>query len=108
LQIWSVERLHDQQYPLAHTKSHSITTFDPLSAHPPHQLASGRQKGLAPCGTSQVLWQVITLIFKAFEHVVFELLLIIEHCLDIMPLTLFHLGECHRFPSGWPTFGKGL
>jgi hypothetical protein len=52
---------------------------DPLSVHPPHQLASGRKMGLAPCGTSQVLWQVITLIFKAFKHVVFELLLIIEH-----------------------------
>jgi hypothetical protein len=54
---------------------------DPLSVHPPHQLASGRQMGLAPCGTSQVLWQVITLIFKAFKHVVFELLLIIERLL---------------------------
>jgi hypothetical protein len=59
----------------------SVTTFDPFSVHPPHQLASGRQMGLAPCGTSQVLWQVITLIFKAFKHVVFELLLIIEHML---------------------------
>jgi hypothetical protein len=37
--------------------------------------------GLAPCGTSQVLWQVITLIFEAFKHVVLELLLIIEHLL---------------------------
>jgi hypothetical protein len=27
--------------------------------------------GLAPYGTIQVLWQVITLIFKAFKHVVF-------------------------------------
>jgi hypothetical protein len=62
-------------------EAHSITTFDPLSVHPPHQLASGRQMGLAPCGTSQVLWQVITLIFKAFEHVVFKLLLIIERLL---------------------------
>jgi hypothetical protein len=51
---------------------------DPLSVHPPHQLASGRSMGLAPCGTSQVLWQVITLIFKAFKHVVFEILLFIE------------------------------
>jgi hypothetical protein len=64
--------------------------------------------GLAPCGTSQVLWQVITLIFEAFKHVVFKLLLIIERCLDIMLLTLFHLGECHRFPSKWPTFGEGV
>jgi hypothetical protein len=39
------------------------------------------QMGLAPCGTSQVLWHVITLIFKAFKHVVFEILLIIEHML---------------------------
>jgi hypothetical protein len=52
--------------------------FDPLLVHPPHQLASGRNMGLAPCGTSQVLWQVITLIFKAFKHVGFELLLIME------------------------------
>jgi hypothetical protein len=51
--------------------------FDPLSAHPPHQPTSGRQMGLAPCGTSQVLWQVITLIFEAFKHV-FKLLLIIK------------------------------
>jgi hypothetical protein len=65
----------------SHKESHSITTFDPLSAHPPHQLASGRKMGLSPCGTSQVLWQVITLIFKAFEHVVFKILLIIEHLL---------------------------
>ena len=54
---------------------------DPLSAHPPHHLASGRQMGLAPCGTSQVLWQAITLIFKAFKNVVFELILIIERLL---------------------------
>jgi hypothetical protein len=60
--------------------------------------------GLAPCGTSKVLWQVITLIFEAFKLVVLKLLLII---LDIMLLTLFHLGECHRFPSKWPTFGEG-
>ena len=52
--------------------------FDPLSAHPPHQLASRRHMGLAPCGRSQVLWQVITLIFEAFEHVLLRLLLIIE------------------------------
>jgi hypothetical protein len=51
---------------------------DTLSAHPPHKPASRRQMGLAPCGTSQVLWQVITLIFEAFKHVVFKLLLIIE------------------------------
>jgi hypothetical protein len=51
--------------------------FDPLSVHPPHQIASGRHMGLAPCGTSQVLWHVITLIFEAFKHVVFKLLLII-------------------------------
>jgi hypothetical protein len=51
--------------------------YDLLSTHPPHQLASRRQMGLAPYSTSQVLWQVITLIFKAFKHVVFELLLII-------------------------------
>jgi hypothetical protein len=25
-----------------------------------------------------------------------------------MLLTMFHLGECHRFPSKWPTFGEGL
>jgi hypothetical protein len=81
LQIWSVERLHDQQCPLAHTKPTLSPHSDPLSVHPPHQLASGRQMGLAPCGTSQVLWQVITLIFKAFKHVVFELLLIIERLL---------------------------
>jgi hypothetical protein len=55
--------------------------FDPLLAHPPHQLAFGRQMGLAPCGTSQVLWQVITLIFEAFKHVVFKLLFIIERLL---------------------------
>ena len=61
-------------------EAHSITTFDPLSAHPPHQLASGRQMGLASCDTSQALWQVIILIFKEFEHV-FELLLIIERLL---------------------------
>jgi hypothetical protein len=52
--------------------------FDPSSVHPPHQLASGRHMGLSPCGTSQVLWQVITLIFEAFKHVVLKLLLIIE------------------------------
>jgi hypothetical protein len=54
---------------------------DPLLAHPPHQPASGRQMGLASCSTSQVLWQVITLIFEAFKHVVFKLLLIIERLL---------------------------
>jgi hypothetical protein len=37
--------------------------------------------GLSPCSTSQVLWKVITLIFKAFKHVVFKLLLIIERLL---------------------------
>jgi hypothetical protein len=90
LHIWSAERLHDQQCPLAHTEARTVTTFDPLSAHPAHQPASRRQKGLAPCGTSQVLWQVITLIFKAFQHVVFELLLIIERLLG-------HYGfECLR------------
>ena len=47
---------------------------DPLSVHPPHQLASGRKMGLAPCDTSQV----ITLIFKEFKHVVFVFLFIIE------------------------------
>jgi hypothetical protein len=25
-----------------------------------------------------------------------------------MLLTLFHLGECHRFPSKWPKFGEGM
>jgi hypothetical protein len=40
--------------------------------------ASGRQMRLAPCGTSQVLWQVITLIFEAFKHVVFKMLFIME------------------------------
>jgi len=35
--------------------------------------------GLAPSGTSHVLWQVITLIFEAFKHVVLKLLLITEH-----------------------------
>jgi hypothetical protein len=33
---------------------------------------------LAPCDTSQVLWQVITLIFDEFKHVVFKFILIIE------------------------------
>jgi hypothetical protein len=49
--------------------------------YPPHQLAYGRHMVLAPCGTSQVLWQVITLIFKAFKDVVFEMILIIENLL---------------------------
>jgi hypothetical protein len=53
-------------------------SLDPSSSHPPHQLASGRQMGLAPCSTSQVLWKVITLVFEAFKHVVLKLLLIIE------------------------------
>jgi hypothetical protein len=52
--------------------------FNPLLAHPPHQLASGRNIGLSLGGTSQVLWSVITVIFKAFKHVVFKLLLIIK------------------------------
>jgi hypothetical protein len=52
--------------------------MDPLSEHPPHQLAFGKHLGLAPSGTSQVLWQVITLIFEAFKHVVLELHLIIK------------------------------
>jgi hypothetical protein len=52
--------------------------FDPFSVHPPHQLTSGRHMGLAPFDTIKVLWQVITLIFEAFKHVVFKLLLIIE------------------------------
>jgi hypothetical protein len=52
--------------------------FDPFPVHPPHQQASGRKMGLAPCGTSQVSWQVITLIFEAFKHVVFKLFFIIE------------------------------
>jgi len=78
LHIWSTERLHDQKCPLAHIEDNSITIFDPLSAHPPHQPTSGRQMGLSPCGTSQVLWQVITLIFEVFRHVVFKLFLVIE------------------------------
>ena len=57
------------------------THSDPLSMHPPHQLASGRMMVLAPCGTSHVLWQVINIIFNSFKHVVFEILLIIEHML---------------------------
>jgi hypothetical protein len=28
--------------------------------------------------------------------------------LDIIILTLFHLGECHKFPSKWPSFGEGF
>jgi hypothetical protein len=64
--------------------------------------------GLAPCCTSQVLWQVITLIFEAFKHVVLKLLLIIERLLGHYAFDLFHLGECHRFPSKWPTFGEGV
>jgi len=55
--------------------------FDPLSVHPPHQPTSRRKMGLSPCGTSQVLWQVITLIFEAFKHVVFKLFFIIERLL---------------------------
>jgi hypothetical protein len=81
LQIWSVERPHDQQCPLAHMEAllyHHILIHCQCIHH---QLASGRKMGLAPCGTSQVLWQVITLIFKAFKHVVFKLLLIIERLL---------------------------
>jgi hypothetical protein len=53
-------------------------SLDPSSGHPPHQLASERHMGLVPCGTSQVLWQVITLIFEAFKHVVLKLFSIIE------------------------------
>jgi hypothetical protein len=49
--------------------------------HPPHQLASGGNMGLATCDTNQVLWQVITLVFEAFKNVVLKLLLIIEHLL---------------------------
>jgi hypothetical protein len=67
-------RLHIRKPALS---SHS----NPLSACPPHQPAFGRKMGLAPCGTSQVLWQVITLIFEALKHVVFKLLLIIERLL---------------------------
>jgi hypothetical protein len=44
--------------------------LDPSSEHPPHQLAFGKHLGLVPCGTSHVFWQVITLIFEAFKHVV--------------------------------------
>jgi hypothetical protein len=51
---------------------------DPFPGHPPHQLVSGRQMNLSPCGTSQVLWQLITIIFEAFKHVVFKPLFIIE------------------------------
>jgi len=65
-----------------HTWKPSLSPpFDPLSMHPPHQLASGRMMVLAPCVTSQVLWQVINIIFNSFKHVVFKLLLIIEHML---------------------------
>jgi hypothetical protein len=78
---------------------------DPLLVHPPHQIAFGRHVGLYPCDTSQVLWQVITLIFYAFKHVVFKFLLIIERLLGHYA---FDLGECHRFPSKWPTFGEVL
>jgi hypothetical protein len=55
--------------------------LDPSSKHPPHQLAFEKHLGLGPCGTSQVLWQVITLIFEAFKHVVLKLFLIIERLL---------------------------
>jgi hypothetical protein len=55
--------------------------YDPLSVHPPYHLAYGRHMSLAPCDTSKVLWQVITLIFEPFKHVVFKLLLIIEFLL---------------------------
>ena len=65
-----------------HIQNHALSPhFDPLSVHPPHQLAYGRQTSLAPCDTSQVLWHVITLIFEAFKHVVFKLLLTIERLL---------------------------
>jgi hypothetical protein len=63
-------------------EAYSITTsLDPLSVHPPHQLASGGHMGIAPCGTSHVLREVITLIFEAFKHVVFKMILIIERLL---------------------------
>jgi hypothetical protein len=55
--------------------------FDTLSVHSPQQLPYRRQMGLSSCGTSQVLWQVITQIFEEFKHVVFKLLLIIERML---------------------------
>jgi hypothetical protein len=70
----SIVHLHIQNLALS-------PLFDPLSVHPLHQLSSGRHMGLVPCGTSQVLWQVITLIFEGFKHVVFKILLIIEHML---------------------------
>jgi hypothetical protein len=63
-------------------ETRSITTvWIHRQEHPPHQLAFGKHMGLAPCSTSQVLWQVITLIFEAFKHVVLKLLLIIERLL---------------------------
>jgi hypothetical protein len=52
--------------------------YDPSSLHPPHPLTYRRHMGLASCGTSQVLWQLITLILEAFKHVVFKIILIIE------------------------------
>jgi hypothetical protein len=55
--------------------------LNPSSEHPPHQLAFGKHLCLTPCGASQVLWQVITLIFEAFKDVVLKFLLIIEHLL---------------------------
>jgi hypothetical protein len=52
--------------------------YDPSSFHPPHPLTYRRHMGLASCATSQVLWQLITLILEAFKHVVFKIILIIE------------------------------
>jgi hypothetical protein len=47
LQIWSVERLHDQQYPLAQMETLLTTTEVRIFRwHPPHQLASERHWAL--------------------------------------------------------------
>jgi len=70
---WLAVSIFTYGSPLYH---HSL---DPLSTHTQHELASRQHMGLAPCGTSQVLWKVIILIFEAFNHVVLKLLLIIEY-----------------------------
>jgi hypothetical protein len=55
--------------------------MDPSSDNPPHRIYFVNNLGLDPCGTSQVLWQLMTLIFEAFKHVVLEFLLIIKRLL---------------------------
>jgi hypothetical protein len=59
-------------------EAHSITTIWINRQGIHHTISLLEGMGLAPCGTSQVLWQVITLIFEAFKHVGLKLLLIIE------------------------------